>query len=1002
MNSSTIVLRISFALALLSASLILMAYAFGFIPDEEKAALSARASVAESLAVQLITATSRNDMRAVKETIRSVVARNKTVQSIALRRSSGKILIEAGDHQQHWIKPESGVSTVTHVQVPVLNGQSKWGSIEIVFLPISGNLKILGIPVVIAILIAFLGITGLAGNYYILRKSLRELDPAGVVPERVQKAFDTLAEGVLILDEREYILLTNASFSSEVGEDTKDLLGSKASALPWLNKNTMLDEYPWRVAIRDGKSVVGSPLSMRSSSGEVRNYTINATRIADREGRVTGAIVTFDDVTELELSNSELNQVVVQLKQKEAEISQKNTELYSLATRDPLTDCLNRRAFLDAFQKGIDEAVADNRSVYCMMMDLDHFKKVNDTYGHAVGDDVIVLMGNILKAACRESDITGRYGGEEFCVALFGLTEKNCLQVAERIRMAVIAKSKKIPALQGPVTTSIGIVRMTKDAMEPTSLLDRADKALYDAKTSGRNRFTRWEDLSGGKTSQAEADLLKTGQESPSPDPLQLEMATESRQPKLKRPAADHLPSQSIAAQTAPVADEQLFYDRVSQSIWRAERNNTTVASIFITITSYHRFSDVLGETAGEEMVEMVHSRVSNLMRQTDTVAIINTTDFDPAICQIATDSLVLQIADLDSPEPVTWIVQRLLDTLSESIQIGGQSINLSCNIGVSLYPGDADGAEKLLGNASAASRYAKEHNGANSYKFFSKQMNEYSHRQIVLETGLRNALKNKELTLHYQPIADLRNGKINAVEVLLRFMGADLQGVPTGMLIEIAEKSGLISKIGEFVLETAINQFHSWREAGIDLPKIAVNLSATQLSSETSTARLIEIITRSMSDPSRLQLEVTESALISNFTKAGNNLTNLQKTGIQIALDDFGTGYSSLAYLRRFRPDTIKIDRSFTQEIVDENSDVTLISSVIAMSHKMGMTVVAEGVENSLQLDRLSELQCDYIQGYLISRPMPANTASDWLRLFATQLQNSDDYLTGQLAVTA
>ncbi|HFC04657.1 MAG TPA: diguanylate cyclase, partial [Rhizobiales bacterium] len=508
MSSSSTVLRISFALALLSATMILLAYTLGFMPDEEKAERDARASIAESLAVQVISQTGRNDLNAIQQTIDAVVSRNKSIQSIALRKSNGIIVAQAGDHKKYWVPVSNGVSTETHIYVPINNGATVWGALEMSFLPLQHGLTVLGIPIVIAVLAGFLGIVGLAGNYYVLRRSLRELDPSRVVPDRVQKAFDTLAEGILILDDRGLILLSNSSFASEVNEEAKLLVGTQAADLPWHQRNTTNSEFPWIAALRDAAPVVGASLAMKTHSGEVRQYTVNATRISDDKGIVTGVIVTFDDITELELKNNELNQLVTQLKEKEVEVNLKNRELHHLATRDPLTNCLNRRAFFDAFQRGIEHALKNNTPVYCMMMDLDHFKNVNDQYGHAVGDEVIVLMGDILKSACRETDLAGRYGGEEFCLALFGLTEEHCFQVAERIRLAVTARAKDIKILERSITTSIGIVKMAGGAFDPNELLARADKALYAAKTSGRNRIVDWKDLSeGGTLSETAAQI---------------------------------------------------------------------------------------------------------------------------------------------------------------------------------------------------------------------------------------------------------------------------------------------------------------------------------------------------------------------------------------------------------------------------------------------------------------------------------------------------------------
>ena len=785
MKPPSIVMRISFSLALISASLVLLAHTFGLLPDAEKIELESRSKISEALAVQLISAASKNQIELIQETIGSVVARNPSIVSVALKKSNGENVAIAGDHKANWVDNDNKVSTPTHIQVPILNGQNKWGVIEIVFVPLPTGVRILGVPSVILILIGFLGIIGLAGNYLVLGRSLKVLDPSGVVPERVQKAFDTLAEGVLIVDEHEQILLTNVSFASEINSTVADLLGKPAASLPWVFPKNGNEEFPWSRTIQKGEPIVGATMELKVDSGEVLKFTVNATPVSDAQGTTTGAIITFDDVTALEFKNTELNQMIYQLKETEVIINRKNTELHQLATRDPLTDCLNRRAFFEALDNGIDTAREAGETVFCMMMDLDHFKNVNDTYGHAVGDEVIIMLGDILNATCTGNDIAGRYGGEEFCVALFGTDEQECYKTAEKIRQSVIDNSRRISALDQPVTTSIGISRVTEALTESNELIDEADKALYAAKSSGRNRVCDSKDITIAETDR------------------------------------EHL-------------------------------NKTNSISVSTS-----------------------HS-----------------------------------VVDVD---------------------------------------------------------------------------------ELSTEEKIRNAIKLNDFCLHYQPIIDLRTGHVNSVEVLLRCNNEALLDLSIQSLVNVAEQSGLIIEIGEWVLLNALKQYRQWLDDDIELPKISVNISPVQLSDPVASVRVRKIIRQMDIEPHRLQLEITESAMIEDINLARKTLKNFQKLGVSVAIDDFGTGYSSISYLQHFKPDTVKIDRSYVSEIVDESSDISLVSSMISMSQKQGSHVVAEGVETSYQLDQLIALGCEYVQGYLISKPMTADNMRCWLQLFARRKSEID-----------
>lgn len=492
-------LRIAAGLVLLTLSFVLIAYSFGLLPNEEKAALESRARVAESLALQLSVAASRNEIASIKETIDSIVGRSGDILSIALRRANGEIIAESGNHAIHWVATEGGKSTPMQIQMPFYSGGVIWGRTEIAFRPLATSRYGLGLPNTMLGFIAFIGIGCFAGYFFVLKRALRELDPGRVIPERVQAAFDTLTEGVLILDEEERLMLVNRAFAKSVGETPASLFGTRVSELPWFRFETAVvdgEKLPWQVAMRDQTAVTGFLIGIRKSSTEVRRLLVNATRILDGKGVVRGVIATFYDFTALHEKNEQLKYSIQQLHDSQTKIEEQNQELRFLSTCDPLTGCLNRRAFFAEFQSRFEAARSRRESISILMLDLDHFKQVNDRFGHAVGDQVLVGFTEILKRSCREQDLVGRYGGEEFCIVLSTPTEDAMKSFARRICHELGTISPDWMPNGERVTVSIGTASVREDACGMMDLLNRADRALYAAKADGRNRVVHWEDTS--------------------------------------------------------------------------------------------------------------------------------------------------------------------------------------------------------------------------------------------------------------------------------------------------------------------------------------------------------------------------------------------------------------------------------------------------------------------------------------------------------------------------
>jgi diguanylate cyclase (GGDEF)-like protein/PAS domain S-box-containing protein len=485
-------LQISIGMWSLTISLIFIAYSFGLFPNEERAALEARAKISETLALQLANLAGRNEADAIKDTIDAVVSRNGDVLSIAVRGEDGKLLVATGDHGSRWTELADGKSTATQVQIPLLNGDVPAGKIEILFRPMAAD-NILGVPSSMMGFVGFVGIAGFAGYFLILKRALWELDPSRAIPERVKAAFDTLAEGVLIMDEREFVLLANDAFVKNLYQSSKSLLGVNAAALPWeASGAAAAAEFPWQTAMHIEQPVLGIAMAIRNPTGDSRRLLVNATRIVDGRGIVRGVIATFNDVTLLHRANEQLNISIQQLHGSQARISEQNRQLQLLASSDPLTGCLNRRTFFEKAEQAFHNALGQRQAMSFFMVDADHFKGINDRFGHGVGDTVLVGLADVLERSCGDRDLVGRYGGEEFCIAATGLTEQGAEQLAERIRRAVGDIATWLPNGER-VTISIGIASLGSTPCAMAELVKRADEALYAAKSTGRNRYVSWE-----------------------------------------------------------------------------------------------------------------------------------------------------------------------------------------------------------------------------------------------------------------------------------------------------------------------------------------------------------------------------------------------------------------------------------------------------------------------------------------------------------------------------
>lgn len=414
--------------------------------------------------------------------------------------------------------------------------------------------------------------------------------------------------------------------------------------------------------------------------------------------------------------------------------------------------------------------------------------------------------------------------------------------------------------------------------------------------------------------------------------------------------------------------NRNLFKDRLHQSMQFALRKEWLLAVIYLDLDMFKRINDTLGRAAGDELLKNVAKRLQDCLRASDTVA------------RLGGDEFSILIEDVRYIGQVVLVVKQIIETMNKPFNINKHEIFVTASIGITIYPFENEGADTLLQAANIAMYKAKEL-GRNGYQFYSVDMDKFALERLNMESRLRQALKNNEFILHYQPQVDLKSGKITGVEALLRWEQPGKGLIPPFRFLPLLEETGLIIPVGEKILKMACNQTRLWQEMGFDNIKMSVNLSARQFDDEQLVGKIIDILDKANIDSRCIELEVTESAIMQDAAISQDKLHALASNGFSIAIDDFGTGYSSLAYLKEFPVDTLKIDRSFVKDLEHNNNDHAIAHAIVSLAQALNLSVVAEGVENELQLNILAQLNCDIIQGYYFSKPLSSGDMTQVLQ---------------------
>lgn len=456
---------------------------------------------------------------------------------------------------------------------------------------------------------------------------------------------------------------------------------------------------------------------------------------------------------------------------------------------------------------------------------------------------------------------------------------------------------------------------------------------------------------------------------------------TLSNELKARREAESRLEYLTNFDSLTGLVNRNLLRDRLKHAMASAHRREQSVAVLVLGLDSFKMINESLGLGVGNELLKIISLRLQSSIRESDTVARLGGDEFALVLVEESKEGLGRQAPSGINISPsfaleTNEISQRILTTVSESVEFEGRNVQITCSIGASFYPQDGDSVDELIQHAVAAMTSAKRQ-GRNNFQFYTSDLSEGIHERLAIQAELRLALEREEFVLHYQPQVDLRSGSIVGMESLIRWNHPVNGLVPPARFIGISEETGLIVPIGAWVIRTAAYQSIAWKQVGYGNIRVAVNLSAREFAQPDLAKFVARVLAETGMDPNFFEIELTESMVMANVERAVEILHELKALGVLLSIDDFGTGYSSLSYLKRFPIDVLKIDQSFVRDMQYDSGDQAIVKAIISMAHSLGIRVIAEGVETEAQCEFLRANMCDEMQGFLFSKGLPHDEAS-------------------------
>ncbi|HEX2915378.1 MAG TPA: bifunctional diguanylate cyclase/phosphodiesterase [Chloroflexia bacterium] len=643
-------------------------------------------------------------------------------------------------------------------------------------------------------------------------------------------------------------------------------------------------------------------------------------------------------------------------------------QLQQEAQMDAKTGLFNARYFNKIFEEEFKRAQQFKQPIAFLMADLDLMRNINNTYGHLAGDAVLTGVGSAIRQSIPDQATAGRFGGEEFAVILPGVSQAEAQEVGERIRSTVEASLFEVSTCPTPIraTMSIGVACFPQDAYNLTDLTHAADIAVYHAKHSGRNLVVsassvpQWVIAEEAAAKQVVPLLPGTGQ-----NPAVNNMAKNPEQFLVDGGAAqerDKLTEKALDTLTR-LPNRVAWLESLNLALARQKGQRSPMAVLLFDLDRFQFINDSLGQAIGDRLLTAFASRVSSYIRVQDLFARVGDDEF----------ALLLETVN-DENEPVS-VAHRINEALKEPFVWGKQTLYVTCCTGIVITSQAYYSSTNVMRDANIALHQAK-NKGKGRYQVFEPGMNEHVRSQFELEGELRRALKENQFELYYQPKIELATGSITGMEALIRWNHPQKGLISPAHFIPVAEDTGLICQIGEWVLEEACKQIKLWNSLWENEPPliVSVNLSPVQFSQPDLARKVEEILRKTEVSPGWLQLEVTERVIMEEVKSNAFILKKLKGLGVQLAIDDFGTGYSSMNYLKQFPFDTLKIDRTFIADFDHSQESRAIVQAILHLGNALKMRVIAEGVETAEELLQLNDLGCELAQGYFFARPMSAN----------------------------
>ncbi len=712
-------LHIGASLVLLSLCSLFLTDLLGLRDDGRVSVSESRKMLAESTAMQLSTLVGIDDEGAIDFVVAALVRRSTDIQTASLVRTNGVVQAKYGE--ESLLPNFASISTSSEISVPIFEDRKLWGELQLEFAPIQSAIKS-------ALGVLFFAVSSLLAFTLLLNKAFIQLDPNRTVPSRVDTAFNLFAAGVIILDDQLRVIMANQAACDMGSCERESLLGTSLADWPWqVDANW---EEPWVTTLDSGLTVSDQPARLVQSADVTRLIMVSCAPVGDEAQGARGVMVTLDDVSSIERKNNELGATLKELRASQVVINAKNKELERLATTDALTGISNRRVLMEKLAREFERAQNKQTQLSCIMTDIDHFKRVNDTYGHGVGDDVIRAVANTLDAACSEHQVVGRYGGEEFVLILPGVGAEQAAELGENLREAIVLLAAGDQLAVPKLSSSFGVADMTSDASDATALVDLADQALYAAKQGGRNRVCIYdEQWVSAEAGAAEHQIDPVRVDTPEQRLEELETLLKLRDWEIQTlHEYDDLTGVPMRA---------LFLQSLEAELARATHAAEHVGVLLFELRDIDRLVVRFGYSATNALLVAVVERLQQGLRKTDLI-----TNFGPehSLSRITSNEFGILLSEIKDVEGVMIVVTRLKRLISQPFLLGDDKVDVGVNIGISVSPLGAGSAPELLSDANDARIRASAKPDTVSYEFSTATLNDQSHNDIGLDSDLHDA----------------------------------------------------------------------------------------------------------------------------------------------------------------------------------------------------------------------------------------------------------------------